>query len=118
MGHRLTTIDLAPSGIEAIRAAAEMESLPIEASVGDVRTCPLDSYDFVLIDRTLHMLAEDERLPTFERIARAATRGLVINEPPAQVGPYLEHLATIDGSRLVTRRRGFFVCAYGGDQLR
>ncbi|MEM7018181.1 MAG: methyltransferase domain-containing protein [Pseudomonadota bacterium] len=63
LGHHVTAIDWAPSGIRDLSKDAAAEDLDIDAEVIDIRDFkPKHQYDIVVIDRTLHMLKADERL--------------------------------------------------------
>jgi len=63
MGHSVVGVDIAPSGIRDMEAAAKAEGLDVTGIVQDLtRFTPPGLFDVVLIDRTLHMLAEAPRL--------------------------------------------------------
>ncbi len=69
LGHRVVGVDLSPNGIRDLRDAATREDLPIQGVVADVETyVPEGDFDVILIDRTLHMLAEPKRLAVLERL--------------------------------------------------
>ena len=62
-GHSVVGVDLSPHGVQAMVAAGQSEGLPIEGDVTDICDyTPSDTFDVVLIDRTLHMLVESTRL--------------------------------------------------------
>lgn len=62
-GHRVTGVDISKSGIRQLREEAEDEGLSVEAVVADVRSfVPARDYDVIVVDRTLHMLDEGERI--------------------------------------------------------
>jgi tellurite methyltransferase len=69
MGHSVVGVDLSPNGIRDLINDANRESLDIEGIVADIVTsAPSGEFDVVLIDRTLHMLPEQERLEVLERL--------------------------------------------------
>lgn len=60
LGHSVTGIDPAPSGVAQMCAEAEAEGLDITGHVTDAETYKtLERYDLLLIDRTLHMILND-----------------------------------------------------------
>jgi len=80
MGHSVVGVDLSPNGIRDLSNAANKENLDIEGVVADIATfVPEGEFDVVLIDRTLHMLPEKERLDVLERlIGSVPKRGWVL----------------------------------------
>ena len=85
LGHHITGIDSAKTGIEQLRADASDEGLSIEASVADiVKYRTVGEYDIMLFDRILHMLDEEARLKVLARYASQLLVGgyvLIIDEP-------------------------------------
>ena len=58
-GHRVVGVDLSPHGIADIEDFAAREGLAFQGHVSDITTFSPDArFDVVLIDRTLHMLAD------------------------------------------------------------
>lgn len=80
MGHSVVGVDLSPNGIRDLSNAANKENLDVEGVVADIATfVPEGEFDVVLIDRTLHMLPEKERLDVLERlIGSVRERGWVL----------------------------------------
>ena len=71
-GHRVTGIDLSPQGVSDITSIATAEGLSFEGHVADItRFHPNKSFDVVLIDRTLHMLAKTDRAKVLSRLILA-----------------------------------------------
>ena len=69
LGHEMVGVDLSPNGIRDLTAAAHDEGLAITALVADIRSHEPDGlFDIVLIDRTLHMLSEPDRLDVLSRL--------------------------------------------------
>lgn len=76
MGHSVVGVDLSPNGIRDLTNAANNGNLDIEGVVADIATfVPEGEFNIVLIDRTLHMLPEKERLNVLERLIGAVTKG-------------------------------------------
>lgn len=76
LGHSVVGVDLSPNGIRDLINAANRENLDIEGVVADIETfVPETAYDVVLIDRTLHMLPEEERLEVLERLICSVPKG-------------------------------------------
>lgn len=62
-GHRVLGVDASPTGVSDMIAESKTEGLDIQGEVADIRNYrPEGEFDIVLIDRTLHMLNEAERL--------------------------------------------------------
>lgn len=62
-GHRVVGVDISTNGIRDLKDVAARENLPIEGVVADIATYEPDgTFDVILIDRTLHMLARPARL--------------------------------------------------------
>ena len=54
--------NLSPNGIRDLEAAAGKEALPIKGVVADITQYkPSGLFDLILVDRTLHMLAQEAR---------------------------------------------------------
>lgn len=76
MGHSVVGIDLSPNGIRDLIAAASKKNWAVEGVVADISTFdPIGEFDVVLIDRTLHMLPEKERLGVLARLIRTVPKG-------------------------------------------
>lgn len=77
LDHQVTAVDLSPTGIADLRADAAREGLRIDAHVGDIRTFDRPGpFDVIVIDRTLHMLAEEpERMAVLERLISQTLEG-------------------------------------------
>jgi SAM-dependent methyltransferase len=68
-GHRVVGVDISQNGIRDLKEVAARENLPIEGVVADIAAYEPDRlFDIVLIDRTLHMLARQERLSVLGRL--------------------------------------------------
>lgn len=62
-GHHVVGVDISPNGIRDLKDLAIRENLPIDGVVADIATYkPSRTFDIILIDRTLHMLALPTRL--------------------------------------------------------
>lgn len=115
-GYRVTGVDLAPSGIAALRAAAAREGLAIAGEIADITAYrPDQPVDALFIDRTLHMLDARARHTTLAALLGAVSPGgwcLIADEPANMAGlcAVLEEAAghwkivTATRSRLLARR--------------
>lgn len=71
LGHRVTGVDISPAGISAMLATSAAETLNITGIVADIRDYqPDDLYDVMVIDRTLHMLNETDRLSVLSTLVQ------------------------------------------------
>jgi RimJ/RimL family protein N-acetyltransferase len=90
LGHRVVGVDLSPNGIRDLNEAAHRENLSIEGVVSDVRTfVPDGEFDVLLLDRTLHMLSENDRLIVLEQLIGCVSDGgwvLISDEPENMQG--------------------------------
>ncbi|MCP4383767.1 MAG: class I SAM-dependent methyltransferase [Hyphomicrobiales bacterium] len=79
-GHRVVAVDWSPSGIAQLIADAESEGLAVDGVVADLTTyTPSGAFDVVVLDRTLHMLAEAKRLDVLRRCLPVTTpRGFIL----------------------------------------
>jgi 2-polyprenyl-3-methyl-5-hydroxy-6-metoxy-1,4-benzoquinol methylase len=116
LGHRVTAIDLSPTGISELNADAEAEDLKITGVVGDVRHYDYSGkFDVIVIDRTLHMLNELERLDTLRKLLTLTSNGshiLIADERsniPALVGIFKDSqwswCTTLEDKGLLFMRR-------------
>ncbi len=111
LGHVVTAVDLSPTGIKHLMEDAETEALPIEGIVADIREfAPIKIYDVILIDRTLHMLAPDDRTTVLRGLAaHVANDGFVLIADEASNIPEFERI--FDNSDMswspVLKRRGY-----------
>ena len=83
-GRFVTAIDLSPSGIRDLQKDAASEGLTITTEVADIRDYKSKCrYDIILIDRTLHMLALDDRIAVLRNLlalSRSGTHLLIADE--------------------------------------
>lgn len=69
LGHNVVGVDISPNGIRDLLEAVRGENLSVEAIVEDTKTfVPEGKFDVLLIDRTLHMLLEKDRLEVLNRL--------------------------------------------------
>ncbi|MAC31419.1 class I SAM-dependent methyltransferase [Marinibacterium profundimaris] len=68
-GHRVVGVDISENGIRDLKEVAARENLSIEGVVADIASYEPDgSFDIILIDRTLHMLARQTRLTALKKM--------------------------------------------------
>ena len=99
LGHIVHAMDTSPIGIQQILTQAATQHLSITAEVADIRSYTTHKqFDVVLIDRVLHMLSADERIPTLERyLGLVATSGfLLLMDTPANIKPFNQFLKKTD----------------------
>lgn len=76
LGHRVLGVDLSPAGIADLLRDASAANLAVDGMVVDIVSYqPDQQFDIVLIDRTLHMLSEADRLMVLDRLARCVVPG-------------------------------------------
>lgn len=70
-GMSVLGIDIAPTGVRQMLAAAETEGLRVEGQVSDVRDYQIDeTFELVILDRTLHMIRDaGDRLQVLQKCA-------------------------------------------------
>lgn len=69
LGHSVVGVDIAAAGIRDLNKTAQAENLAIDGFVADITSfTPEGQFDVVLVDRTLHMLDEAERLSSLTRL--------------------------------------------------
>lgn len=89
-GHRVVGVDVSSVGIEQMRAVAKAEGLAVEGVVADICTYEPDQrFDVVILDRVLHMLAAEDRIPMLEAAMGAVAPGghLLVAEGPKGMAP-------------------------------
>lgn len=75
LGHRVVGVDISPNGIRDLLVTARQEKLAVEGIATDITTfTPDGDFDVVLIDRTLHMLPEKERLEVLARLIQSVEK--------------------------------------------
>ena len=117
-GHEVTGIDLAPNGVEAMRAEAAREGLKITGHVTDITEYSPDGmFDVLLVNRTLHMLDAEPRGTTFLRlIACVAPSGwLIVADETANLSAFKAGLLA-DGNEWDIERcaKGMLFAQKGG----
>lgn len=76
LGYSVTGVDLSPTGIRDLVSAAKEENLNIEAVVADIRDYVwVELFDVIVIDRTLHMLAPEERTNVLRTLLHSTKPG-------------------------------------------
>ena len=74
-GHAVLGVDLAPTGVAQMLAAAEREALNVRGVVADVRSYePAALFDVVILDRVVHMLRDAAEQEAVLIMAGAATK--------------------------------------------
>lgn len=85
LGHSVVGVDLATNGIADLEKAAKAESLDVTGIVADITAFdPPDSFDIIVVDRTLHMLDQVPRHAVLANLldhTKANGWALIIDEP-------------------------------------
>lgn len=115
-GHSVVGVDVSGVGIRQLQAVANAEDLDLHAVVADVATySPSRTFDVVILDRVLHMLAESSRSDVLTVAMRAVAPGghLLVAEGPKGMAPVRAvvegrgwELAKATRNRLIARRPG------------
>ena len=104
-------IDNAPAGIRDLQEDAAAECLSIQAEVADIREYTWQgSFDVVVIDRTLHMLATDEQITVLKNLLQATKQGshVLIADEPSNIPAFKTVLGESEWKWTTTlERRGF-----------
>ncbi len=70
LGHHVHAVDLSPTGLAQL--AEDSKNLKVSTEVADLSDyTPKETYDIILIDRTLHMLGVDTGLALLDRLLPA-----------------------------------------------
>lgn len=110
-GHAVVGVDIAPTGIAQMVAAATAEALPITGIVADVATYQPDGrFDAVLLDRVLHMLPEPAaRTAVLDTIRPHVRPGgvLLIADTHKNIRAFRTHLAGWPDWQVLQAQKGF-----------
>lgn len=69
LGHHVTGVDISANGIRDLNTAAKRRGLDISGITSDLRSYePTNTFDILLIDRTLHMLPKPDREQSLARL--------------------------------------------------
>ena len=114
LGHRVTGVDLSPHGIADLEKRAQEEKLPIKGIVADICDfMPDETYDIVLIDRTLHMLELEDRISVLQRLL-----GVVKNQGQVLIADEASNItdfvALLDKSWTIIHQKGGYLFAERG----
>lgn len=76
MGYRVVGVDISEAGIQQLQADAVKENLAITGIVADLRDYQAEgTFDVVVVDRTLHMLAAEIHLQVLKRLCAVVREG-------------------------------------------
>ena len=110
-GHTVKAVDHAATGIRQLQSDADKEGLSVVAEVADIRELEWGGpFDVIIVDRTLHMLAPEDRIQVLSRLLEATQAGshLLIADERKNLPAFK---ATLEGSRWnwlpTLERRGF-----------
>lgn len=101
LGHSVVGVDLSPNGIRDLLAMARQESLAIEGIAVDIiEFAPDGDFDVILIDRTLHMLPEKDRLEVLTRLVQNVRSNgwLLISDERSNIQGFRDVIAANSGT--------------------
>lgn len=76
LGHKVTSVDLSPTGIRDLMFDAKAEGLNVTGVVADIREFRwYGEYDVIVVDRTLHMLKSIERINVLRQLLGITKNG-------------------------------------------
>ena len=116
MGHAVHGVDLSPTGVADLLAAARDEQLSITADVADIRDYAWRGpYDVILIDRTLHMLQTEDGNAVLKSILATAAAGthVLIADERSNIPGFQEVLDRDALTWTVIKREGGYLFAVG-----
>ena len=111
-GHIVVGVDISPHGIHDLIEAASQEKLSIEGIVADIVTfAPEGKFDVVLIDRTLHMLSEKERLDVLECLIGHVVKGgsVLIADERSNIQGFKDVFQTDDENWVIEFEKGGYL---------
>lgn len=88
MGHHVHGVDLAPSGVAQMVAAADAQGLAVTGEVADITAyTPQDRFDAMVIDRTLHMLDDAPRVASLAHLLASlpSLKLVIILDEPSNI---------------------------------
>lgn len=110
-GHAVVAVDESAVGVEQLRQASS--GLDVEVHHGDVRTfAPNGEFDVVVLDRVLHMLPAEDRVPALERAMGFVVSGghVLVADTPTNM-PSLR--AALGGWSVSHDRKGLVIARLG-----
>ena len=110
-GHTVHGVDIAPTGIAQFRERARLAELCVEGEVADIREYEArQTYDVVVLDRVIHMLASsDEKRAILAKAATAAADDgyVLVVDTPSNI-PLVEGFFQRGGDwEIILHRKGF-----------
>jgi len=111
LGHRVVGVDLSSNGIRDLQVVATQENLAVEGFVADVTGfTPSGLFDVILIDRTLHMLAQSESTSVLSSLLDhvAESGWLLIADEASNIAGFQNTIAVHDRNWIETyQKRGY-----------
>ena len=110
-GHNVIGVDTSETGVHQMEEDAKREDLQVRGVIADITSFEIGGgFDVVILDRVLHMLAEEDRITVLSRVMRRAFQGgfILIADMPSNKPTYRAVFA--NGSShwtSVLDRRGF-----------
>jgi 2-polyprenyl-3-methyl-5-hydroxy-6-metoxy-1,4-benzoquinol methylase len=107
LGHQVVGVDMSANGVRDLLVAAD--GMNVEAVVADVVSFVPDGlFDVVLIDRTLHMLTEVDRLAVLARLLDHVAMGgwVLIADEKANMAGFKDQIAAHSVAWTTTLNKG------------
>lgn len=121
LGHHVTGVDLSRAGIQQLEADAKAENLGITGVVADLVSYePTEPYDVILIDRTLHMLSEKDRLKVLKTVSPyVKPNGFILIADEPRNLPAMKTFFTTNTNTWATLKhtRGFLFLQHADGQI-
>jgi tellurite methyltransferase len=105
LGHSVVGVDLSPHGIAEMVETARREGLNVEGIVSDITTYAAEGkFNVLVIDRTLHMLGENDQLETLAKLLGVVEAGgwLLIADEVSNIAGFKDVIAKDDGKWVTT----------------
>ena len=90
-GHSVLGIDTSETGIHRMEEDAKREDLQVRGVTADITSYEIGTgFDVVIVDRVLHMLAEEDRITVLKRVMRRTFCGgfILIADMPSNKASY------------------------------
>ncbi len=117
LGHAVVGVDISQTGIAHMMEDARREGLPITGHMADLRDYRIDGdFDVIVVDRTLHMLEEEERLMVLQSVLKATRSAgfVLIADEKANLPAMKAQLAEDDRPWTIVKETGGFLFVQQG----
>lgn len=118
LGHHVVGVDRSETGVAQLLEDARTEGLNVEGIVADLRDfAPSATFDVAVVDRTLHMLEESDRLMVLARVCNAVRSGgyVLIADEKKNIPSMVQLLESDSVAWSVVKRTGGLLFARKND---